>query len=185
MNKKRILWITQTALFIAVLISVQAVTGSLGQFVTGSLVNFILISASILGGLASAAVVATVSPIFAFLLIGIPLFPHIIPFIMLGNLTQVTIFCLIAGKSVDNLCVESYIRIIVAAVVAGVAKFIVLWVGVTQIALSIIPNIMPPQVAAMSAMFSWPQLVTAAIGSTIAIITMPALKKAIKLAERE
>ena len=180
MNRKRILWITHTAIFIALLISAQAFTRPMGQFVTGSCVNFVLVAASILGGLSSAVIVAVISPVFAFIIIGVPLFPQIVPFIMLGNFALVVAFYLIAGKSFDNLNTSAYVRICGAAVVGSVLKFLVLWVGVTQVALSLIPDIRPPQVEAMTFAFSWPQLVTALIGSAVAIVVMPSLARALR-----
>ena len=184
MNKKRILWITQTALFIALLVSAQAVTRPLGQLVTGSCVNFILVSSCILAGLPSAAVVAIISPVFAFLIIGTPVFPVLIPFMMAGNFVLVSVIHFISGKSFQNLTRRSYIRICAAAVAGAILKFLVLWVGIVQIALSFIPGIKPPQVEALSATFSWPQIVTALIGSSLAIIVMPNLMKALKHPER-
>ncbi|MCL2874439.1 MAG: hypothetical protein FWE29_05885 [Defluviitaleaceae bacterium] len=185
MNRERILWITRTAIFIALLVSAQAFTRPMGQIVTGSSVNFVLVAASILGGLSSAAVVAVLSPVFAFLIIGIPVFPQIIPFIMLGNFALVAAFCLIAGKSFNDLNTSTYIRICGAAIVGSVLKFLVLWVGVTQVALRLIPDIMPPQVAAMTVAFSWPQLTTALIGSAVAIAVMPVLVRVMKYSKSE
>ena len=184
MNKKRILWITQTAIFIALLVSTQAVTRPFGQFVTGSCVNLILVSACILAGLPSAAVVATVSPIFAFLIIGTPVFPALIPIMMAGNAVLVVVIHFISGKSFVDLTRRSYIRMCVAVVIGAVSKFLVLWVGIVQIALSFIPDIKQPQIDAMSLTFSWPQLVTALIGSSLAIAVMPTLKKAMKFTQR-
>ena len=184
MDRKRILWITQTAIFIALLVSSQAVTRPLGQFVTGSLVNFMLVSACILVGLSSAAFVSTVSPIFAFLIIGMPVFPVLIPFLMAGNLVLVTAIHFIARKSFSDLTLGSYIKMGVGAVIGAVLKFLVLWVGIVQIAIQFIPDIRPPQVEALSTTFSWPQLVTALIGSTLAIVIMPRLKKALKQSDQ-
>ena len=177
MNKKRILWITQTAIFIALLVSVQAITRPLGQFVTGSCVNFILVSACILAGLPSAAVVAILSPVFAFLIIGIPTYPLIVPFMMAGNLVLVIAIRFISGKSFEALTRLSYLRICASAVAGAVIKFFVLWVGIVKIALALIPGIKQPQVDVLSLTFSWPQLVTALIGSGLAIAVMPKLKK--------
>jgi len=183
MIAKRVLWITQTAIFIAILVSAQAVTRPLGQFVTGSCVNFILVSSCILAGLHSAAVVAIISPIFAFLIIGTPIFPLLIPFLMAGNFVLVVAVHFISGKSFKNLTLRSYIRICVAAVSGAILKFLVLWVGIVQIALLFIPDIKPAQVEALSATFSWPQIVTALIGSALAISVMPHLLKAMKFTE--
>ena len=180
MTNKRIFWIAQTAIFIALLVTAQAVTRPLGQFVTGSCVNFILVTSSILLGLPSAAVVAILSPIGAFVILGIPVFPILIPFMMAGNLVLVTVFHFISGKSFDNLNRASIIRICIAVIAGSVSKFLVLWVGIVHIALSFISDIRQPQIDAMAAVFSWPQLVTALIGSTLAVIIAPTLKKALK-----
>jgi len=180
MNKKRILWIAQTAVFIAVLVTIQAVTRPFGQFVTGSFVNFLLVTAAIIVGLPSAAVVAIFSPIGAFLILGIPAFPILIPFMMAGNLVLVVVFHFVAGKSFEKLDKIAYLRICAAVVAGAVSKFLVLWIGIVQIALQFIPDLRQPQIDAMAAMFSWPQLVTALIGSTLAAIIIPTLKKALK-----
>jgi len=180
MNTKRILWITQTAIFIALLITVQAITRPFGQFVTGSCVNFILVSSCVLVGLPSAAMVALVSPICAFMIIGIPAFPLLIPFMMAGNVVLVSVIRLLSGKSITNPTRRSYIRLCAAVAVGAVMKFLVLWVGIVKIALSFIPDIKQMQIDAMAAAFSWPQLVTALIGSSIAIAVMPNLMKAVK-----
>jgi len=184
MKTTRILWITQTALFIALLVSAQTITRPLGQFVTGSCVNFILVTACILAGLRVAAVVATVSPICAFMIIGIPAFPLLIPFMMAGNLVLVTAIHLMAGKSFADLNRRAYLRLGVAVLTGAVLKFLVLWIGIVQIALAFIPDIRQPQIEMMSAVFSWPQLVTALIGSSLAIVVMPKLMKAIKPSSR-
>ena len=51
MNKK-IRWITETAVMIALLVALQAITKPLGQLVTGSCVNAILALSVLLGGMA-------------------------------------------------------------------------------------------------------------------------------------
>ena len=180
MNRTRILWIAQTAIFIALLVTAQAITRPLGQFVTGSCVNFLLVTSSIIVGLPSAAVVAVISPIGAFLILGIPAFPILIPFMMAGNLVLVIVFHFITGKSYENLNRTAYLRITAAIVAGAVCKFLVLWIGIVQIALPFIPGIMQPQIDATAVVFSWPQLVTALLGSSIAAIVIPALRKALK-----
>ena len=189
-NRTRILWITQTAIFIALLVTSQHVTAPMSQFVTGSIVNFILVAATILVGVTSGVVIGVVSPIFAYIILGMPIFPVIIPFIMVGNAALVVAVHLISAKVYKNLGLRDYVRLdyvkIVVAIVAGsVLKFLVLWLGVVHIALPfLIPNALPPQVAAMSHAFSWPQLVTALIGSTVAMLSMPHLVRALKLSRK-
>jgi len=184
-NKQRILWITQTAVFIALLVSAQAFTRPFGQFVTGSCVNFILVTACILAGLASATIVAALSPIFAFILIGIPVFPVLIPFMMAGNIVFVVAIHFFAGKTFENLNKHSYLRAYLAGIGGSIIKFLVLWTGIVKIALPLfVTGAKQAQLDAMAATFSWPQIVTALIGSTLAITIMPRVLKAIRYTSR-
>jgi len=57
-KNKRTQWITLTASFTALLIGFQAFTAPLGQFVTGSLVNLVLVVSVMTCGLASGLTVA-------------------------------------------------------------------------------------------------------------------------------
>ena len=83
MNKK-IRWITETAVMLALLVAMQAVTKPLGQLVTGSCVNTVLAITVLLSGIYSGVTVAVISPVLAYLL-GIA--PQIltVPAIMVGN----------------------------------------------------------------------------------------------------
>ena len=65
--RKKVLWITETALMLALLVALQAVTKPLGQLVTGSCVNGVLAIAALLVGMSSGITVALLSPVFAFL----------------------------------------------------------------------------------------------------------------------
>jgi len=182
MTRARVLWITQTAVFVAILVCIQVFTGPLGQFVTGSMVNFTLVAACVLIGLPAAAIVGVLSPFIAFLITGRTIFPVLIPFVMVGNVALVAAVSFISVKSFVNLNIVAYARIGAAIIVGSVLKFLILWVGVVHVALPfLIPGILPPQVTNLSAMFSWPQLVTALIGSTLAMIIMPNLMRALKI----
>ena len=180
MNRQRILWITQTAVFIALLVTAQIFTFPYGQFVTGSSVNFILVMACILLGLPAAATVGVLSPLIAFMITGRPIFPQLIPFVMIGNVALVVAVYFIFSKSYVEPWRFSYIRAAMAVIIGAVLKFVVLWVGVVQVALSFIPNILPQQVANLSHAFSWPQLVTALIGGTLAMVVAPYLAQAVR-----
>ena len=50
MNKK-IRWITETAVMLALLVSLQALTKPMGQLVTGSCVNAVLAVSALVGGI--------------------------------------------------------------------------------------------------------------------------------------
>ena len=119
MNKK-LRWITETAIMLALLVSLQALTKGFGQLVTGSCVNAILAISVLVGGLSSGLTVALISPVLAFLL-GIA--PQIltVPAIMVGNSVYVILLFVIAGKS------NNIVRKVIAWVVAAVAKFAALY----------------------------------------------------------
>ena len=57
--KKQILWITETAVMLALLVTLQALTKAAGQYVTGSCVNLILAVTALTAGLGSGAAVAS------------------------------------------------------------------------------------------------------------------------------
>ena len=180
MNKK-IRWITETAVMLALLVSLQAITKPLGQFVTGSCVNAVLAVTVLVAGLYSGITVAVISPVLAYLL-GIA--PQIltVPAIMVGNTVYVVLLSLIAGKNSRSLS-----RQVAAWAVAAFAKFamlyaIVVWLicGVFSKALLEAGTLKPPMLKLLPATFSWPQLFTALIGGAIALLIVPVLRKALK-----
>ena len=118
---KKIRWITETALMLALLICLQALTKPMGQLVTGSCVNAILAISALVGGLSCGLVVALCSPVLAFLL-GIA--PQIltVPAIMAGNCVFVLLLALLADKSGKNI-----LRQAIAWIAAAAAKFAALY----------------------------------------------------------
>lgn len=175
MNKK-VLWITRTAALTALLIIMQAVTAPFGNtLVTGSIVNLILIISVMTCGMSTGITVAMISPICAkFLNIG-PSFWSLIPFIIVGNIVLVLLWNLIGNIKTTKFNL-SYI---IALVVAAVAKFLVLYVGIVKIAIPVFLNLPEKKAMVVSNMFSIPQLITALIGGILAIIILPVLKRAI------
>ena len=173
---ERILWITRTAIFIALLVTFQVTTRGFGQYVTGSLVNMTLAVSVMLGGLWTGVAVAVISPVVATFVGIAPPFWVITPFIMTGNAALVVVWhC--AG---NTKLVRESIAYAVALVLGAVAKFLVLYFGVVQVALPFVINAPPPQAARIAAMFSFPQLVTGLIGGAVAAVILPVLKLAIK-----
>ena len=168
-NKTR--WITETAIMLALLVILQALTRSAGQVVTGSCVNAVLAVTVLLAGLSSGLTVALVSPFVAFLLgIGPQLLP-IVPAIALGNTVYVLLGYL-AGKKAPRG------RQILARVCAAAAKFLTLYLVVVKLLCAIVP-LKEAQVATFSTMFSWPQLITALIGGAAALLIAPVVRKAL------
>ena len=173
MNPK-VLRITETAVMTALLVALQAVTRPAGQLVTGSCVNAVLALTTLLSGLWSGAAVALVSPFFAFLLGIGPQAPPIIPAIAAGNVVFVALLHAIPWRKGAPLE-----RRIAAWAVPALGKFAALYLIVVQALCRIVP-LKQPQIDTFSAMFSWPQLVTALVGGGIALLLAPVLRRALK-----
>ena len=184
MNKK-ILWLTQTAVMLALLVALQALTKPLGQLVTGSCVNAVLAITVLVVGLSGGITVALISPVCAFLLGIAPNFITVLP-IMLGNVCYVLILHLILGRSMMPLWKQPAALIAAAGVKFGVLYILVVKVicGLASGALlgKRIGNIVvlaPPMLKMLPTMFTWPQLFTALIGGAVAILIAPILRKAL------
>jgi uncharacterized membrane protein YuzA (DUF378 family) len=174
-NRRRVLWITRTAIFVALLVVAQFATAPLGNtLVTGSLVNLILIVSVMTNGLSAGLTVAILSPILA-KLVGVGPFWTIIPFIIIGNAALVLIWRLIGDAEKPN----KYALWIISLIAAAVVKFAIIYLGVVKLAIPIILGLPEKQALVLSAAFSFPQLITASVGGVIAIILLPVLKKAI------
>lgn len=179
--KNKALFLTRTALMLALLIALQALTKPLGQMVTGSCVNAVLaLTAFLLGG-GSAAVVALLSPVFAYFL-GIA--PQIltVPAIMLGNL----VYVLLLSRRFRALW-----QGVLLLLAAAVAKFALLYAFVAGLLCSLAADALlargllkGPMLTALPATFSWPQLATALMGGTVALCAAVLLKKALHLREK-
>ena len=181
--RKKILWITQTAAMLAMLIAVQWATSYIpkpaGQFVTGSFVNAVLGITVLAVGLSSGITVALLSPFFAFLL-NIAPNAVTVPAIMVGNALFVIVLKLAGGGA------KQLWRRVVALVTAAVAKFfalyaLVVWVicGVAAEALLAQGILKKPMLNVLPATFSIPQLITALIGGALAILIAPRIRKAL------
>ena len=187
--KKSIVWITETAAMLALLIALQWAGSQIPvppvkQLVTGSFVNCVLLVATLLIGKNSGIVVALVSPIFAYLLQIAPPFILSVPLIALANVSYILLVSLIAGKSLW--------RQPVALVTGSVVKFGVLYLLGVKLFGGVLFNALNGQTAfglelmsqkvlkQMTAAFTWPQLVTALIGGTVAMLIVPVLRKALK-----
>ncbi len=178
--RKNILWITETAVMLALLVALQQITKPLGQLVTGSFVNAVLAVTVLVAGLSSGITVALISPVLAYLL-GIA--PQIltVPAIMVGNCVFVILLYFIAGKDSKKI-----VRQILAWLIAAAAKFaalyaIVVWVicGVLAERLLASGMMKAPMLKVLPATFSWPQLFTALIGGGVALLIVPLLRRAL------
>ena len=172
--------ITRTGVLIALLVAVQWITGFTkpfaGQYITGSCVNCILVVSALMAGLWSGAAVAVLSPFCAFFLGIGPGLLQVVPAIALGNCALVVLGWLLLGRR-EAAPVQKAICVAVMALI----KFIVLYCAVVKVLIPVMGPALPAkQAAVLTVMFSWPQLVTALIGSALAVLLVPVLKKAVK-----
>lgn len=188
MNRK-IRWITETAVLLALLICLQWIGSMIPnpmikQLITGTCVNCVLAVAALYAGYGSGLTVALISPVLAFF-VGISQ-PITVAPIMAGNACYVVLLRLIAGKPLW--------RQPVALAVAASTKFAVLYLLVVKIICGLAADaflgkklgsqvlLAPPmlQPDKLPLMFAWPQLVTALCGGIIALCIVPVLRKALR-----
>lgn len=184
MNKK-IRWITETAIMLALLVTLQTLTKGFGQLVTGSCVNAVLAITVLIVGMRSGITVALVSPVCAYLFGIAPNFVTVLP-IMIGNVCFVVLLRLIAGKTHKPIWRQP-----VALISAAFVKFGVLYLLVVKVICGIasgallgkklgqIVVLAPPMLNMLPTMFAWPQLFTALIGGGLALLIVPVLRKAL------
>jgi len=175
---EKILWIVRTAVLLALLVSLQAITKPLGQLVTGSCVNGVLAIAALFSGPGSGIVIAVISPILAFLL-GIAPQPVTVPAIMVGNTVYVVLLALLDRDDI--------FRRLLAWAAAAAAKAAVLYAVVKGLICGLLaPALLgagllkEPMLKALPKTFSWMQLITALLGGGLALLIVPTLKKALK-----
>ncbi len=175
---RNVRWITETAVMLALLVALQALTKGFGQLVTGSCVNAVLAITVLVAGLGSGIAVALISPVLAFLL-GIA--PQIltVPAIMVGNCLFVVLLRLLANR--PGPVRQAIAWLCAAAAKAAVLYALVGWLicGVLADALLASGTLKPPMLAALPATFSWPQLITALIGGGVALLIAPVLRKSL------
>ena len=178
--RKKVLWITETAVMLALLVTLQALTKPMGQLITGSCVNAVLAVSALVGGLGCGLTVAVISPVLAYLL-GIA--PQIltVPAIMVGNAVYVVLLSVLADETGRNALKQA-----IAWVVAAAAKFAALYLIVVKIICGVLSEnllavgtLKAPMLKALPATFSWPQLFTALIGGAVALLIVPVIRKAL------
>ena len=183
--RKKVLWITETAVMLALLVTLQALTKPMGQLVSGSCVNAVLAISVLLVGMSSGITIALISPVCAYLFGIAPNFVTVLP-IMIGNVCFVVLLRLIAGETHKPIWRQP-----VALVAAAGVKFGVLYLLVVKVICGIasgallgkklgdIVVLAPPMLKMLPTMFAWPQLFTALIGGAVALLITPVLRKAL------
>lgn len=169
MKNKNVRLIVRTAVMLALLVVLQAATKAAGQFVTGSCVNAVLAVSAWMCGVWGALAVAVLSPFAAFLLGVGPQLIAVVPVIAVGN----AVYVLILSRA------RAPKGRLIASPIAAVAKFLTLYLLVVKLLCSVLP-LSQKQIIMFSTMFSWPQLVTALIGGTLACLLTPVVQKALE-----
>ena len=181
MNKK-IRWITETAVMLALLLTFQWLGGNIPgqmtkQIVTGSLVNCVLAVSVLYVGYTSGIAISLISPIFAYMLGINGVAAAILP-IMAGNTCFVVLLRLICGKTG-----KPFWRQIVAWITAACVKFGVMYSLVAWVMCGLMGPVLnfdgktTKQLFAMSGIN---QLFAALIGGALALSILPVLRKALK-----
>lgn len=180
-NKKVIVWVSEAALLLALLVVVQLSTFAvpksvpiLGQLFAGSLVNMVLIVGVGSVGFSGTAVPAVLSPVLAFAIGQMP-FPQMIPVVAIGNLAIVsTVWPFL--RSTSSVKDPGIGRSILGVAVGAAVKTLFLWGATVWL---MVPVFFAGKNAAaqkLSLMFSWPQAVTAVIGGILALLVLPAIR---------
>jgi len=169
-TRRSISWITRTAVLLALLIVIQIFPfpQPFRQFITGPLVNMILLIAAISTGLIGSITLALISPWMAWLVQTHAAFGNllpVIPYIMIGNAVYVCLFLLFRLKK-KNVWFDS-----IGILLGSGAKFIVLYTAVTYIIIKYAS--IPPMIAKA---MSFPQLITALAGGVLALLLEQILK---------
>lgn len=167
MNPK-IQTITRSGILLALLLVFQGLTRGLPTLVTGSCVNFVLGMSSYLCGLGGGLAVAFLSPFFAFLFGIGPQFFGIIPFVAAGNFLFVFVLSVFGYRGIRK---KKFTLRAFSVLLAAVLKFLFLYLTIVKLVLPAL-GLPDAKVAAMSAMFSFPQLLTALIGGGASSVLM-------------
>jgi len=162
--KSKTIFITRTALLLAVAIAFQIFGKFIpyNNFIVGPVVNAVLIIATASAGFWSGTAISVIAPLVSAFTNKAPIAPFVIafsPFIIIGNLIIVACFYLFRKKSK----------------IGGIAAGAVLKFGFLYASVSVFTSVvdMKPQVAStLVNLFSWPQLLTAAIGGAIALVVL-------------
>lgn len=159
-SNKNVGWITRLGLLLACLIVVQLLPfpAPLKQFITGPLVNMVLLIAVISTDFLGGVIVAIISPVMALFLAhaNLGLLLPIVPFIMLGNIAYVYFYFLLRGTK------KVLLSQIIGLILGSLIKFLILFTAVNYI----LVKLPQPLITAMGVT----QLYTALGGGVLAIM---------------
>jgi hypothetical protein len=160
-NKDLSLRISQFSFFLVLMVFAPLIGN---QFITGTIVNALLLISSIVLGIQAAFLLAFLPSIFSLLAGTLPaVLAPMIPFIIMGNILFVFVF--------NKLFKGNYW---LGAVSGSLLKFIMLFVASNFLIQFFIKQSVASKIAIM---MSWPQFVTAILGSLIAYFVYKLIKK--------
>lgn len=178
--------LTTTALLLAICILSQYFK-NLSVYITGPIVNSVLIIAALGAGLWSGILIAVISPITAFFFTGSPIMagiPLMFPTIMIGNL--ILVLCAYYFGATKRSSLHLPVGLVIGSVLkAAFMGIVVIYVLFPLFGENIAPNLPKPEMlpkilAAAKITFSLTQLITALLGSLLAFLIWIPLKKALK-----
>jgi predicted membrane protein len=161
--------LTRTSVLLALALVFQIGFTQFAQPAVGPLVNMTLLIAAVVVGSFPAIVIGCLTPLMAFVLGIMPLFP-LVPFIMIGNILLILSF---------NLTRRAFSKYgeIIGVIVAALLKFAFLAISIRYLVTFFIEKVPPKIVVA----FTLPQLYTALIGGLLAIVIVKYLSSYLKL----
>jgi len=161
LNRDSLIKLSQFSLFLVVMVFAPLIGN---QLITGSIVNAMLLISTMTLGLSSALLLSFLPSIISLFVGTLPvvLFP-MIPFIVLGNMIFVYLFSKLMEKNYW-----------LGAVSGSLLKFALLFISSNLIIQFFIKQTVASKIAVM---MSWPQLITALIGSAIAFTIYKVIKR--------
>lgn len=162
---KEVNFITKTGLLLALALVIQIGLAPFAQPVVGPLVNMVLLLSVAVVGPLGAAMVGGLTPIVAFL-VGIMTLLPVLPVIMMGNVVFVMVLWISRRWSP-----------VIGVMLAALAKFSVMAVGVRILASAFLTNLPPPVIATLSL----PQLSSALLGGFMGVLVLRYLPKSLVL----
>lgn len=154
---------TRTAILLALAVASQFLK-NLSVYITGPIVNCILVICVLYCGLGNAALLSAVLPLTSWLITGSPIMtamPMIVPCIMAGNFVLVLFVWLFSRRE------SSGARLAAGMAIGCLAKAAFMWLTVSCLVISIAgpdSGLPAPALAAAKLTFSLTQLITSAIG---------------------
>ncbi len=160
--------LARTSVLLALALVFQIGFNQFGPTIVGPLVNMTLLIAAAVVGSTSAILIGCLTPLMAFVL-GISTFLPVVPFIMVANAILVLTFNLIRKRLIPY-------GNIVAMILAAFLKFAFLAISIRYFVTLFVDAVKPPMVT----LFTLPQLTSALIGGTLALVISHYLKTFMK-----